>query len=143
MNSIFIFFKCRTNGIDKGNAEIIDKFPEIAKNDFRSYAQLVWSNAVKVGCGLSTKRDDNKHTIHFYCRFNYGNVDGNSVYKRGIPCSQCQRITFFDEDQQCSTKYEGLCGEPTIDMTWKNSSSVNRNFYLLITIFNLMFILRI
>lgn len=121
-----VFF--REISMTRGNAKLIDNFtnvgvnPDDPKTHFYKFAQMIWGVATYVGCALSAKVENGFLIVYFACYYNTGAVENTPVYTRGPPCSDCE-ISYFEDISKCGWKYEGLCGEPGIDMTWKNTGS--------------------
>ncbi|XP_018322782.1 venom allergen 3-like [Agrilus planipennis] len=68
------------------------------------FTQLVWADAIHVGCARVKYGSGSFAQFLFCCNYGpMGNIVGKSVYKIGKPCSKCKRRN------RCDDKYEGLC----------------------------------
>ena len=65
------------------------------------FTQIIADRANRVGCGITTF-DQNGKNIYFVCNYSIKNMWGQSIYKKGIPCSSCV-------NKKCLSNYSGLC----------------------------------
>lgn len=83
----------------------IDKY--VFNEEAGHFAALIWAETTHVGCATSVDRSKKKET-HVYLTCNYGpmgNAEGEPMYKKGSPCSECP------SGISCNTKYTAMCGE--------------------------------
>ncbi|KAG7308062.1 hypothetical protein JYU34_006704 [Plutella xylostella] len=99
------------------NATIVDKYlpsPELS-SPYDDFTQLAWAASREVGCGAvrftQVSGGLKNVTVHrLVCNFApAGNHRGESVYKDGVPCTQCPG------GSQCDDEYLALC--PNLKMT--------------------------
>lgn len=112
-------YHSRYDEIVLGNEQTIDRYPNDDNflEEYGHYSQVVWDNLEYIGCGHSiTPYYDNTTKTRYLLICNYypaGNFIGRPIYKRGEPCSECKKKYHLD----CNDKYNGLCGEITLDDT--------------------------
>lgn len=66
---------------------------------------MAWAKTSLMGCGYALYKDGNfKSNEIVVCNYSpTGNYPGQSLYKKGKPCSKCEK------GKKCSKKYPGLC----------------------------------
>ncbi|KAJ8977691.1 hypothetical protein NQ317_005423 [Molorchus minor] len=78
------------------------------------YTQLVWSETRYVGCGFisfTENYDIGKYHHRLVCNYGPGgNIIGEAVYQRGVPCSRCL-------SRKCDTVRTSLCQSIDINKT--------------------------
>lgn len=83
-------------------APMIDSYTYTRKAE--RFTQMIWARTTEVGCGRARFGNDRVRMV-LVCNYGVkGNVEGNTIYKRGKPCSECG-------NEPCNTKYPGLCGK--------------------------------
>lgn len=65
------------------------------------FTQVVWQDAVAVGCAGSKYTDSEGQQAILICNYGFGNLKGQFVYKSGEPASECKTGPNPD--------YPGLC----------------------------------
>eukprot|EP00090_Calanus_glacialis_P028815 TRINITY_DN46223_c0_g1_i1.p1 TRINITY_DN46223_c0_g1~~TRINITY_DN46223_c0_g1_i1.p1 ORF type:complete len:226 (-),score=51.03 TRINITY_DN46223_c0_g1_i1:15-665(-) len=67
------------------------------------YTQVVWADTDEVGCGLVYYLDGSWFTTLVHCNYaTAGNWGGQSLYRRGGPCTECPKGFNFCENGLCS-----------------------------------------
>ena len=67
------------------------------------YTQVVWADTDEVGCGLVYYLDGSWFTTLVHCNYaTAGNWGGQSLYRRGEPCTECPEGFNFCENGLCS-----------------------------------------
>lgn len=85
----------------------------VSRFTFASFAQVIWSKASAMGCGMV------KTTSHYYitCTYDTGRVIGAPVYEFGRIGSKCQK--------GMNSKYPGLCSKHEFHFSYSESPVVN------------------
>lgn len=83
----------------------IDKFA--FKHETGHLTALLWAKTTHVGCAKAIEKpDDKKYTMHITCNYSpQGNVDDETIYIKGDPCTKCPAGT------TCNDKFTSLCGK--------------------------------
>ncbi|CAG2060007.1 unnamed protein product [Timema podura] len=80
----------------------LQMLPEPKSEVVGHYTQVVWADTKLVGCGLIYYPDGVWNIYYMACNYGPGgNIIGDSLYKEGTPCSEC--------DGGCDITYTGLC----------------------------------
>ncbi|KAF6208690.1 hypothetical protein GE061_017148 [Apolygus lucorum] len=85
----------------------------IYDEEYADFAQIVWAETFKVGCGLVHYTDDDFSTVLTVCNYGpAGALHNHQMYREGVPCRECP------EGTRCklTTTYHKLCalpGDPT------------------------------
>ncbi|KAF2902258.1 hypothetical protein ILUMI_03933 [Ignelater luminosus] len=89
--------------INMSNTDLIDSYND---HESKYFTQLMWAETTHVGCGRTAfSPRSNYYSLYIYCNYGTGgNIEGDPVYKRGTPCSECN-------NSSCNEDYKGLCGE--------------------------------
>lgn len=75
----------------------IDTFPISLKSN--NFSQVIWADSNQVGCGKTFFNDGTLVVCHYTPS---GNIPGKSIYRKGVPCTNCTL--------KCNMQYKGLCG---------------------------------
>lgn len=78
------------------------------------FTQAMWYNTSHVGCGHSFMPYSEDGQSYYYILCNYGpagNILRHMVYKRGEPCSECEKY----HKVKCNKRYKGLCGDDELN----------------------------
>ncbi|KAL3286615.1 hypothetical protein HHI36_001114 [Cryptolaemus montrouzieri] len=69
----------------------------------KQFSQLAWSRTNRIGCGI-TKLLEDLYAFYMVCNYGpAGSIEGEPVYKIGLPCSKCPM------NRTCGEQYSGLC----------------------------------
>ncbi|XP_045521985.1 peptidase inhibitor 16-like isoform X2 [Pieris brassicae] len=98
------------------NSSIISDYRPSTKSrlaHYEDFTQLIWAKNRQVGCGAVKfqERSGNKNRTvqRLVCNFlPGGNINKQSVYNEGNPCSDCP------DKSDCDSKYTYLCGQISI-----------------------------
>lgn len=97
------------------NIKWIESFGEkVSRFTFASFAQMIWSNASAMGCGVV------KYKSNYYitCTYNTGRVIGDPVYEIGRTGSKCKT--------GINSKYPGLCSKNEFHVNTCESPVINK-----------------
>ncbi|XP_055937457.1 CRISP/Allergen/PR-1-like [Argiope bruennichi] len=74
------------------------------------FTQLVWSKSWRIGCGYSYYKQAGGFHLYYACNYGPGgNVEGEPVYKTGLPCSSCPTNTQCSPSSRFAKGFPGLC----------------------------------
>lgn len=72
------------------------------------FAQIIQAKSGHVGCAMVQYVRDGTKYLLAVCNYSFGNVQNESIYEKGKPCSKCATGCSANSPSLCKTKEEDI-----------------------------------